>query len=717
MTQGRQAIATLAVLAAGLGPAGPAGASVGDPQVMTDHPFHPGELSCSTFERLWATQEALYERETGRPVVTDLDRAIASWYWRNLHQFHCDLGVEDIWDDGFEHDSSRMCREYWMGLFGYGFAHCGTTHSQWCGEMEGLLGHGRARVMGVSEGHNSFEVFMTDIDDWVLLDQNLSTIIFDEAETSLLSIRDIAADPTVIDNGGAPDHNRGWLISGLYYESPVSNDLYAPGDGYFVYREQLWREESSGYAGAPPMVRLRRGETLRRYLQPGLGGETWAFWGRSFQADGIPGPSCDHAWVGSPELMYRATEQVPRRPLARFANAVFTYEPGFADGSYREALVSETAEQVTLEFFSPYTIAATPPGAPASWGEWDIYEDGTRNGLVVASSAIDATVQLSTDDGQTWSPPRALDGSEVDLTDLARSHHGYQLRLNAAPAVLAEGGISIRTVCQAGVMTMPHLVAGANGVTYEATGRAVFAAGPNRDQAEAYVVEGAFDSADPIVMEVPTPRGERIVAVHAAMWVASGIPPEPTVAYAIEYDVGGGYRPVVRDWHLANRGYDPGDSWSQSFVFGGVELAGSEASSVRVRFSNDGGMTMMKAEVYLVYEDAHDSPVRVAFGFADASGDRVVEHEYPAGSTARDSSWTFEVDGEPTTRWVEMSVPAGPVPEADADADADADGDADGDADADADADAGPGGDGCGCRAASPRRSPGLARALLGGAG
>src|SRR5690606_34315648 len=35
-------------------------AGVGDPQVRTDHSWYPGELACSTFERLQATQADLY---------------------------------------------------------------------------------------------------------------------------------------------------------------------------------------------------------------------------------------------------------------------------------------------------------------------------------------------------------------------------------------------------------------------------------------------------------------------------------------------------------------------------------------------------------------------------------------------------------------------------------------------------------------------------------
>ena len=58
-------------------------ASSADPQLKTDHPWYPGELSCSTFDRLFATQADLYKRVTGRDVNTDEDKALAAWYWRN----------------------------------------------------------------------------------------------------------------------------------------------------------------------------------------------------------------------------------------------------------------------------------------------------------------------------------------------------------------------------------------------------------------------------------------------------------------------------------------------------------------------------------------------------------------------------------------------------------------------------------------------------------
>src|SRR5438105_11558156 len=137
----------------------PVRADVGDPQVRTDHPWYPGELACSTFARLFATQADVYERVVGMRPATDEQKALAAWLWRNTHYAHAEDGAEDLWGQGFGQGSDVRSREYWTGLFAHGFGLCGTTHSQWVAEMEVLLGHNRGRAVGV-EGHNSFEVFL-----------------------------------------------------------------------------------------------------------------------------------------------------------------------------------------------------------------------------------------------------------------------------------------------------------------------------------------------------------------------------------------------------------------------------------------------------------------------------------------------------------------------------------------------------------------------------
>src|SRR5690348_14327907 len=202
----------------------PARADVGDPQVRTDDPWYPGELACSTFERLAATQAELYERVVGVRPQTDEQKALAAWLWRNTHYWHGEEGAEDLWGQGFTRSPDLRTREYWTGLFAHGFGLCGTTHSQWVAEMEALLGHNRGRGVGVA-GHNSFEVFLTGgpygEGKWALLDHDVSTVVFDDAGRSLLSIPEVRRDwKRLTDPAYRPKKQHGWLVSGLH-----------PGDG------------------------------------------------------------------------------------------------------------------------------------------------------------------------------------------------------------------------------------------------------------------------------------------------------------------------------------------------------------------------------------------------------------------------------------------------------------------------------------------------------
>src|SRR4051812_27062726 len=237
-------------------------AGVGDPQVRTDHPWYPGELACSTFDRLFATQAEVYKRVTGRDGATDEDKVLAAWLWRCTHYCHGEEGAEDLWGAGFTRGGDLRTREYWTGLFAHGFGLCGTTHSQWVAEMEARLGHSRGRGVGAA-GHNAFEVFLTGgpygPGKWVLLDHDLCTVVFDERGRSLLSAGEVRRDwQRLTDRGYQPERQHGWPVCGL-----------DPRDGS-SYRAYEAAEYLAGYSGPPPMVHLRRGETLRRYLSPGL---------------------------------------------------------------------------------------------------------------------------------------------------------------------------------------------------------------------------------------------------------------------------------------------------------------------------------------------------------------------------------------------------------------------------------------------------------------
>jgi hypothetical protein len=627
--------------------AGLARAGVGDPQVGTDHLWYPGELSCSTFERLFATQAEQYRRVTGKAPRTDEEKALASWLWRNTHYFHAEDGAEDLWGEGFTKGLDLRTRDYWTGLIAYGFGLCGTTHSQWTAEMEHLLGHGRGRGVGVL-GHNSFEVFLTGgpygDGKWALLDHDVSTVIFNEGGTALLSIPEVRRDwKRLTDRKHQPDKQHGWLVCGLH-----------PGDGG-VFSEYGVAEYLAGYAGPPPIVHLRRGEVLRRYLAPGLGdGKTFVFWGRNYNCGGVPGPERSHTWVNQPEKMHGSRDGAGYRPgQARFGNAIYTYRPDFRGGDYREGVVEEGDRHVVFAFQTPFIIAATPEGDRP----WGVYEPRCRNGLVLSGKA-DCAVSVSTDRGQSWQDCGAFaDG--MDLTDRVKGRRQYLLRLHAGAMALAGSGLTITTVCQANPAVMPRLKDNGSAVRFEASGRAVVSAGPNLAQAAAHLIDGKFGTPR-ITLELSTPGGERVLELHAAAHVLSGSPPRPDVKYQIEVstDAGKTWQPVVKNWSVPRRGDEPKDFWSQSLCWGSVSLAKGPAWKVRVRFRNDGGKAYARGEAHLVYRTGTADATRVEFAWADHQGQHRASHTF-SGTEKDTAAWTVPTGRAVQTRWVEFEpVPA-----------------------------------------------------------
>ena len=508
-----------------------------DPQIKTDHPWYPGELACSTFERLAAHQAEVWTRVVGSEPVSDQDKALAAWLWRNTHYFHGEEGAQDLWGRGFTAGGDLRTREYWLGLFGHGFGLCGTTHSQWTAEMQVLLGHNRGRGLGVA-GHNAFEVFLTGgpygEGRWALLDHDLSTVVFDPEGERLLGAEEVRADlRRLTDRKFRPERQHGWVISGLHPADAASYARYQTAE-YFA-----------GYAGPPPMVHLRAGETFRRYLEPGLGDErTFVFWGRNYRSGGVPGPERNLTWVNQPDAMYKKSPGgcPGRTGQARYGNAVYVWRPDFAGGGYREGLVSEAPGQVVLEFATPYIIAATP----ADESPWGVYAAGARNGLVLRGRA-GCPVAVSVDRGRTWIDCGAFrDG--MDLTDHVKGRRQWRLRLGAGAAALAGSGLAITTVCQANPAVMPRLRDGANRIEFAASGRAVVSAGPEIAAASTHVVEGGFGTPT-VTLEIAVPAGATFAGVHAAAHVNSGSPPRPDVKHRIDWSADGGrtWRPVVAD--------------------------------------------------------------------------------------------------------------------------------------------------------------------------
>ncbi len=596
-------------------------ADVGDPQIRTDHPWYPGELAISTFDRLFATQAEAYERVTGRRVDSDEDKALAAWFWRNTHYWHGEAGGRDFWGDGIPKGKDRRLREYWNGLFGYGFGLCGTTHSQWTAEFQHLLGHGRGRGVGAA-GHNAFEVFLRGgaygTGKWALLDHDLSTVIFDESGKRLLGLGEIQSNvDRWIDRRFKPEKQHGWLVCGLH-----------PADGG-SYRKYAVAEYLAGYAGPPPMVRLRKGQRMRRYFEPGLeDGKTFVFWGRNYRTAGIPGPERSRTWVNQPEQMNGSRNGAPHRNgQVRYANVEYVYRPA-----------KEEFDDKIVKFQTPYVIGATPPNDQP----WGIYDDGCRNGLVIEGESA-KPIDISLNAGRTWISCGRLE-SRLDLTDHVKGRSQYWLRFGDHP-----DNLEMRTVCQANVSVLPRLKDSGTSVTYAASGKSLLSVGPELDLAKSFVTAGGFGEKQLTFTITPD---KPVIGLHVAAHIASGSPPNPKVRYQIEYSLNNGvsWQPVVKDWSIPRRGNEPADFWSQSFCYGSSEISSVANQSIQVRFHNDGGKRYLRAEAHLIQDLGGSSPLRVTYNWTDHRGRHREFHDFDANN----GRWRLETGKDVRTHWVEF---------------------------------------------------------------
>lgn len=630
----------LAFMAASVLGSAAALAGVGDPQTKTDHPWYPGELSCSTWQRLFRTQNDLYTRVTGRKTDTDEDKALAAWYWRSLNFHHCTVAPEDLTDQGYG-KGEQDWREFWTGQFANGFGLCFTTHHQLCAEIEKLLGPGRSRICGIS-GHTSHEVWLTGgaygKGRWALLDHDISTVVFTPAGERLMGLSEVAGKkygPAARNT----DASRGWLPNGLHRSDSIFRDMRFVG-------------YSTGYAGIPPMVYLRSGESLRRYVYPGQeDGKTFAYWGINYNAGGIPGPFRNETWVGQPEKMYKTGKRAGGGN-ARYGNAVYVYKPDFASAKYREGVVEEDDDHVTFEWYSPYVIAANPAKSKAR-EKFGIYQPGCTGGLVLAGK-LSCPVEVSVDQGKTWVKFDGADG--LDLTDTAKGHRQYLLKFGAGAKALAGSGLAIKTVCQCGTTIVPHVEAGENKVTYEASGQAFIAAGPNKDQAQAHLVAGAMNTPT-VTLALAAPRGAKAVRVYGAARIASGCPPRPA-KYNIDCWLDGGktWQSVLKDWQVIRHKPEPNDWWSQTFCWGEAALP-AVAGSVQVRFTNTGRRNFMRAQAELAYQVANSSPLKVTYAWRERGAVKTATHTYAESQSGKaDSSWSFTAGDKPRSFYVEYAA-------------------------------------------------------------
>jgi hypothetical protein len=258
------------------------------------------------------------------------------------------------------------------------------------------------------------------------------------------------------------------------------------------------------------------------------------------------------------------------------------------------------------------------------------------------------------DQGKTWQAGGKL-GHLLDLTDFAKGHRQYFLRFHSGARALTDANLTIKTVCQANVAILPRLKESGATISFSNGRQAVVSAGPNKPQAAAHIIAGAFDT-PAVTLGLAAPRHEPVIAIYAAAHMASGNPPSPETKYQIEFSSNQGrtWWPLVKDWKIPRVGDEPADFWSQSFCYGSTNLATETVSSIQVRFRNDGGKKILRAEAHLVYRTAGKDATKVTFAWNDLTGQQTASHIFVPKDAPK---WELATGKSVETRWIEFAIP------------------------------------------------------------
>jgi hypothetical protein len=163
-----------------------------------------------------------------------------------------------------------------------------------------------------------------------------------------------------------------------------------------------------------------------------------------------------------------------------------------------------------------------------------------------------------------------------------------------------------------------------------------------------------------VTLELATPRAEPVAAIYAAAHINSGSPPDPKVKYQIEWSPDGGksWSPVVQDWTVNRQGDEPPDFWSQCLCWGSREIDRVDVHKVRVRFRNDGGKAVARADVHLAYRVPNTDATEVTFAWNDDAGEHMTKHAF--AGVADEKPWQVPTGKNVRTKWVEFRPVARP---------------------------------------------------------
>lgn len=619
-------------------------AEVGDVTLTTDHPLYPGEGAFQTPERCveWAAREA----------TSPQDRALAVYNWLLTHQWH--LHSPQEWNvpgrvpGARPDDPEMMVYDANRGRFSYGYGLCGTVHA-WNEPYWKALGFDARRR--AFPGHTNSEVLIDG--RWRMLDTDMAGVVF-LPDGELAGYDDIVRDLSLLTRPQAP-----WPK----YPFAWPSDFKTMQQGWEeVSRGGNWyRLYHGGYAAQPAVVHLRSGETLTRYFGPDeFGGRSQRrFWHRQ---PGGPQRNWTFTNQGTP-VHDGATSNC--RSHVEYGNAVFDYAPKFSDGRFREGLADasdnlqgdarglrSTSGQpawFVFEHFSPYVICGNPAD------DENPLTGPATDGLIVSGTAsAPVELQVSPDQGQTWSAPKPVSGEfKLDLTDEVKGRYGWRLRGTLAGGAVLQS-LRMTTTGQMSQAIYPRLNPGGSQVVCRIADRAVEPVlplfvdeaetarferrdlrspnmefvGRSPEQRFAYRVLGPRTGS--VVFEVParTP----LVGLAAAARFSVRSPTPPGAEFSLEYSLDGG-----QDWRPLGRAAPPEDNeFSSGWVYGmaDFEQPVSQAALVRINLFGGGAATgLLAAELYGLRQTRSDSDAKVVYHWREGGEPRRHEFSVPAGQS------------------------------------------------------------------------------------
>jgi hypothetical protein len=632
-----------------------AGAMVGDPQIMTDHPVYRGELSCSTLDRNIADAYRIFQERYGHQPKTETEKLFSLWTWKVEHGVHSAdnwvyVGPDDMdslpdgpakgWMD------NRDCQ---MNQFSYGFALCYSIHAQMSAIVARALDNDLTRVRCPAiGGHTPFEAFVDG--KWALADFTTGMMVFDD-DGKAMSIDQIIPHAKAKDTKWLSDPKRG---------GPYKLAMGPFGDSLDGYQQIVDQQKLFGFNGMPIVYSLRAGESFTRYLDPGLeDGKTFMFWAKDyFDISGKP--------VHGP---HRTQTFLDRYPVGngngnpRFsmhqANGVFEYALPLADGRYKEGArtLKDVAYSegvlrgkgegavVVFEHTSPYVIAAWPEKRGDR--EWKLLEEKCVDGAVASGTAAGKVpVKVSIDGGQTWTTAGIAQGEfKVDFTDIVKGRHFYLVSFGLSPQDGLKS-LNLRTVVQVARGVVPRLKDGGTKVTYQAGGAGVIQGGPSQFLADR-LRRKDLETEGVRVMEIKAPGA---IQFASGVLRASG-PGRGPWSVAFSLDDGKTWKVGLKDVNLK-----PEESgWGGGHhAYAWAEMAfpdNKDAKSVLVKV---GKGNISHAEVYATYQQPDTSAVEVTYGWTEAGQTKTYTHKIEAGKVS--DTWTIPTGQGIQTKWVRFAA-------------------------------------------------------------